>query len=341
MKTNRAALWGALLIILLSVSGTCLLSCKDTPPFPAPPVKAEQLALGLAIHPSSALVMIALEKGFFSESGLELTVRQYPSGKRALMEGLLTDSVDVSTSADVPVVFATLRGADVRILCSTYNADNINRIVGRRDASIEKPGDLAGKRLATQRASAVHFFLHLFLLEHNVSDSDVEMSYHKAEDLPLALANATTDAFSMREPYISQASQMLGDNALVFSAPGIYVQHELLLAREGTVRERPQAIKRLIAGLLKAEDFARANPTEAIHIVSKKLGVPPDTVGDLLEGGSFRVSLQQSMLVMLEDISRWAISLEGGNGSSMPDYLDIIYLQGLGGLKPRAVTIIQ
>jgi len=51
--------------------------------------------------------------------------------------------------------------------------------------------------------------------------------------------------------------------------------------------------------------------------------------------------LDQTMLISLEDIARWAIK-EGLTGKNeVPNYLNFIYINTLEAIKPIAVTIIR
>ena len=77
-------------------------------------------------------------------------------------------------------------------------------------------------KIATQRLSAVHYFLHLFLLKHDIEDAELE--FLKAEELPQALADGKIDAFSMREPFISEAHGLVGNNGIVFRESGTYLK---------------------------------------------------------------------------------------------------------------------
>ncbi|MCI5211251.1 MAG: hypothetical protein D3910_21255, partial [Candidatus Electrothrix sp. ATG2] len=69
-----------------------------------------EVRLALALQPSSGLIFVALEKGFFTQAGLHIKLIEYPSGKRALNEGLLTGRADIAVSADVPLAAAALEG---------------------------------------------------------------------------------------------------------------------------------------------------------------------------------------------------------------------------------------
>ena len=303
--------------------------------------KSEPLRLGLAMQPSSGLFMIALEKGMFSANGLDVSVKEYPSGKRAMIEGLFTGRVDAVTTADTPIVFAGLDRSDFRIVASIFFADNVNRIIARKDAGIAKPTDLARKHVATQKASAVHFFLHLFLLEHGFSDKAIQLSFMKAEELPKALAGGEIDAFSMREPYISRAKAMLGGNAVIFSASGIYEQVEEVVVTEDIIDKKPETVRKLLQALLQAEAFIDDYPEQSMTIIAHRLGVDRSSIKDIWPEVKLRVSLEQSLVLRLEDQAYWAIKAGLTSHTAVPNYLSVIHTESLEAIRPDAVSIIR
>jgi NitT/TauT family transport system substrate-binding protein len=56
---------------------------------------------------------------------------------------------------------------------------------------------------------------------------------------------------------------------------------------------------------------------------------------------NFQVTLDQALLVNLEEQSRWIIKNRLAMSQDMPNYLDFIYCDGLGAVKPAAVRIIR
>lgn len=300
----------------------------------------ERVRIGLPLQQQSSLAIIAVEKGFYSKEGLDVTVKEYPSGKRAV-EGMLAGEVDVATTAETPIVFASFERQDFSIIASISSSDNILRIIARKDKGIQKPVDLRGKRIAVQKGSATHFFLHIFLLKNGLSEKDVSLYFKKVEELPEALASGEIDAFSQREPFISKAKGLLGDNAVVFAEPGIYVLSEVMIALNSLIKDKPEVINRLLRALLQAERFTRDHPDQAIKIVSNKLKAPESEISALWNEFYFTISLKQEILNILEDEARWAIRNKFTNKTKVPNYLNFIYLDGLKAVKPEAVTIIR
>ena len=315
-------------------------SCsRDRPPGTDPSV-CQPFRLGLSLQAPSAVPIIAESNGYLAGEGLVFTVADFVSGKRA-MESLLKDEVDVATTADVPIAYHSFARDDFVVMATVASVENEPRIVARRSAGISLPADLRGKRVATQHASAVHFFLHMFLTKHGMDEDDVDMSFLPAEALPGALARGEVDAFSMREPYVSEARRLLGEEIVVFTEPRLYFRTEHVVARRRMAEENPHRMRALVRALLRAERFARDHPVEAAELVAKRMGVDALNIEILLRGFELRVALSQSLLNSLEDEARWMIGCGLASSPVMPNYLDFIYTAALEAERPEALTIIR
>lgn len=143
-SVNRVSTCITALFFLIAVT----LGCTDSPS----PTR-EKVTLGLALQPVSALALIMLEQGYFSAEGLEVTIKEYVSGKRALA-GMLAGAVDMAIVATEPIVFNSFARKDFRFVATIGSADNIPRIIARGDRGITKPEDVHGERIATQVMSA-------------------------------------------------------------------------------------------------------------------------------------------------------------------------------------------
>jgi len=100
-------------------------------------------------------------------------------------------------------------------------------------------------------------------------------------------------------------------------------------------------VKRLLSALLRAEVFVTSNQDEAKAIVARRLGFEMPYLDALWKGSRFKVSLPQELLLAMEDQSRWLMSAGLTDRTEVPDFLDLIYLDGLKAINPEAVSTIH
>ena len=133
-----------------------------------PSRSGEPVRIGIGKQISSSLAILADKKGLFATAGLNAKTVFYPSGPRVL-EALRRDEIDIAMGvADVPFVKESFENKDLTIFAALGGSDRTKKIIARKSSGIHRPEDLAGKRVATQEASAVHFFLDLFLAYHGI-----------------------------------------------------------------------------------------------------------------------------------------------------------------------------
>jgi len=316
--------------VILTIGG-----CGDDTAPTAKPVK-----LGVPDQPSSALIHIALANGYFKDAGLDVTTVHFASGKRALLDGYVPGKIDYFTTADVPFVNQAFVDPDIVALASIYTADNVNRIVARRDHGVNDFADLAGKTIATQKSSAVHYFLHSVLNDKGVDHEQVTLKFFAGKDLPNQLIKGSIDAFSMREPFVSEAVAGLGDKAVVLAAPGIYVQSELLVTKRGTLEADPEIAGRLLTALARAEDFALGQKAQAIAVVAKALKVDDAKIAAIWDTLNFELSMNQSLLPQFERLGAW-VTDEINPGVKAPSFLNHLEAAPLKAVRPENVSLVQ
>ncbi|MBF0265917.1 MAG: NrtA/SsuA/CpmA family ABC transporter substrate-binding protein [Gammaproteobacteria bacterium] len=301
---------------------------------------AEAITIAVAKQPASALMHIAIENNYFADEQLNIKVTKHASGKRALLDGMVNGDADVVTAAEVPPVFRAFVADDFKIIATSNTMNNMNRVVARRDSGINKPSDIKGKRVATQNSSAVHYFLYLFMLKHDMLNEDVKMSFMKADKLPNALADNKIDAFSMREPYISQAVEKLGNNAIVFAEPGLFPQYDVVLVNK-KLNNEPEVMAKVIRALYKAQEFARNNPVQAINIVAKFSETSVDKIRKIWNDFTLKLELSQAFLLALESEAEWIQSSGFIANHEEPDMLHFIDGSAMKLVLPEAYSIID
>ncbi len=288
----------------------------------------------------SGLIPIAHEQNFFSQNGLDVTLKKFPIGVAAF-EGLFIGECDIATVAETPIVLESFIRNDFAILASISTSTNFSKIVTSSDRGIHKANDLKGKRIATQKGTFSDFFLHVFLVKNGISEKNVTIVFEEAGIIPLRLAEGEIDAFSLGEPYISRTQILLGDKTLVFSEPGVGVIKVNLVALRHFIRDRPEVIDRTLMSLIQAEKYVNEHPDATFISLSKKFDVEGSDMSDLIRDTNFEVSLDEELLLVMEDQARWAINNNRTNTTEVPNYLEFIRIDNLERIEPKAVTMIH
>lgn len=259
----------------------------------------------MPLQADSVLNFIAMEEGFFKKNGLNLEVSTFPSGKRAYQDGFAKGNFDLVVMLDSPFVFAVDKNPDLRIIANIYGSDNGNRIVTRKDVNFDSLDQLPGHKIGTQKSSAVHYFFHRVYTSLGISRDEFSLAFYKAEELPQALASGEIDAFSMREPFVSQASQLLDGEVNIFSMPGIYHQYGVVVARESTIEHKSEALKRYLKSLMEARTFAISNNERGVEILAKYLQVSKSVARQVWRPSHMQFGLYQGLVNTIEEQILW------------------------------------
>jgi sulfonate transport system substrate-binding protein len=328
------------ILILIILLGTLLSGCVQQEEKYTGSV--DKITIAYAKEPLASLVLIAEEKGFFSHYGINVTIKKFKGGKQALTESLLRGEADMATTADVPIVANSFNHQNFRIVSVIGKSSNEPKIIARRNSGISRPEDLLGKRIGTKSSSAVHFFLHVFLLNHQISRSGVDLEFEvDGDELVKLLINGEIDALSHREPFISNAKEALGENAVLFEGEGFYTKTFNLVVTEEFIKNNSIVVEKVVKALVEAEDFVKNNRDESINIMAKEIGISKSDAENLWSEIDLIVYLDQSLLLSLDEVARWMINNNLTDSTEVPNYLDYIYIDALEEVKPEAVTIIR
>lgn len=303
------------------------------------PYQVESIVIGVPPNEQSALIFIAENQQFFSVNGLNATVKVYPTALAAL-DGLLNKEVDISQTAEFPIVNKAFLNENIRIVASIDKFQNMF-LVARGDHGIENILDLKGKTIGSAKGTLTEFHLARFLELNQISSQDVTLLNIPFAQSADALANGTADAFQAQNRDLPRIKERVGEENLVIwpsqsGQPGF----ELVSGRADWVVGNPEIINRLLKSLVQAEKYVIEHPVEAMAIVQEKLGYDDEYMATVIPQHTYSLSLDQSLIFAMEDEARWMIRNNLTSATAIPDFLNYIYADGLAKIKPNSVTII-
>ncbi len=307
-----------------------------------PTVPVEKINFGVELSLLPAMVWVAERNGYFQEEGLDVNIKGFDSGRSA-MSAMLDEGaeLDMVTVAQTPFVFNSFKRDDYAIIAVMVFSNNDVKVVGRKDRGIEAPSDLRGKRVGVTKGSTGHYVISLFLSKHGLTLSNVELVDLKATELPEALAAGKVDAICTWEPHVWKAKKLLGKNARVFLEPDIFREDFYFVVKKDFIKKHPEALKRFLRAMGKAEAFIGSNKEMAMTIVSERLNIDREFIASVWPDYSYQLLLDQTILMTLELEARWAIKNKLTDKAKVPNYLNFIYQDALKAVKPEAVTIIR
>lgn len=324
---------------LLAFAALAILPLACKPP-QEPPGPREKITIAYATIPQSILVHIALQKDYFAAEGLDVTPQPHAFGKVAL-DAVLAGKADLATVAETPIVLAVTAGKPLYVLTVIQTSNKNEAIIARQAAGISQPSDLKGKKIAVTLGSNSDFFADSFLVAHGIDRQQVNIVDMKPDEMLEAVIEGKVDAAATWSPHLQILVKALGDKGLTFYGETIYTETFCLVAQQEFVQTHPAAVKKVLRALVKAETFIKQHPEESRRLVAEFIKIDKALLDEIWDDFDFKVTLDQSLLVTLEDVTRWAKKNSLTTLQDTPNYLDFIYVDGLLAVKPEAVRIIR
>ena len=254
------------------------------------------------------LLMVAKDKGFFEEQGVDVELKQFTAGKFAL-QAFFAGAVDYAVSGEVPVCLAALGGNPSRTVTQVVakTTDEV-RIVARKNGPTDPAGYFKSRkrRIATSFGGGPEFFTYNFLQHYKIEPNEVEILSQRPEDMPAALTSKSVDAISIFDPFAFIAEKQLGGDAITFRGSELYSELYILVAHPRAKKDDDVVVSSMLRALQEAEVFTAAHPEEAKQILQKYTKLDLDTINGIWGSFSFQLSLTADLLADWNAEARWA-----------------------------------
>ena len=321
-----------ILFFCISVTG-----CKPNNEAYQPEIDKLTIAYSPTMIP--VLVHIAYTRGYFKDEGLQVTPQFHEFGKQAL-DAMLEGNADLAVSADTPIVHAVAKGRKLFVLTGISLSPKAIGIVALKKRGITKPQHIRGKKIGVVSGTMGEFFLDYFLIMNEIKRNEVKIIDMKPSEMHNALTTGKADAVSIWNPQKIILERALKDKVVVFYDENQRGDVGILSATQEFVKKYPETVKRILKALVRAEDYTMNHPEEAKNITAELNKLDRTFIDTIWDDYKFRVRLEQSLIVGLEEQTRWLKDKGLMKRVDMPNYLEFIYTEGLRAVKPKGVSII-
>ncbi len=323
-----------IILILLSVSVIIFLAIN------AQQGSGSSYSLHYASGPAicEAPTHAALEKGFFSEEGIEVDVKIFPDGKTAL-SSLFEGEVQLAGVMATPVVKESFRRNDFRVIAVVEHPKfhhllvNVNQITG--------PKDFAGKRIGVTRGTSGAYFMHAYSRTNKLNPADLHIFNFTGEEMVTAMSNREIDAMFSWNPYTSEVKKQMGRQVEYLDNHQMIQPSWIIVGKTQFILDNPEVIENFLRGLKKGVGFANKYPEELIAIHARISEQDKSYLEASTIRGKFLLSLPQELLLDMENQAHWLISASDSLTADLPVYLDLIYTDAMRNVSPETVTLIK
>jgi NitT/TauT family transport system substrate-binding protein len=176
----------------------------------AAPQPASPVAINVAETAGvpSAFLNYGVERGFFKNEGLNLTV-DTSTGGAAAVPGLVSGSLQLAGSNTVSALLAASKGLPISIIApGTFASEtkdkDFSAVLVAKDSKIQKPADLAGKTIAVNTLENIGDVTISAALEmQGVDTTGIKFVEIGFPDMVPALERGQIDAAWVIEPFVS------------------------------------------------------------------------------------------------------------------------------------------
>ncbi len=330
---------GAMLFFMLVTAQLVMFGCKDSIGQKALPSTQEPIRIAAYNSEMSALIWIAEQEGLFKKQGLNVQITGFDSGISSV-NAIFAGTHDIATAADFVFARTVPENRTIKVMASVARSDSLEMLT-HKDKGISAPAQMKGKKIGLTRKTASEFFLNLYLLYNQIDPKSIKIVDLPPAQLIEAFIKGDVDAAITWEPNLWKIKQKLAEKVNSWSVQSDQQFYFLLIGSTSFIEKRPEAAQKLLQALAQAEILIKKNPALAQKQLVQKLALEKPYMTSVWPKHVIGLSLDQPLLVILEDQARW-IRSSGIIPPGKPlNFLEYIYPNALKAVSAKNVTMMQ
>ena len=255
-----------------SLTAIALLACwgcgKPTTSPPNPSGKATKLVATHSIGLCNLIMFVEVEKQMARDLGAEVELKFIPNpGDHAA--ALASGTVDVAVTPFSNVLSARGNGAPIKIISGC----GLNGLYIVTQPEIDDWKKLAGKKIGTFRSDTLEVMAYDAMKKAGFKADDFQLVYFTDPfEFIQAFRAKRLDAITLVEPYVTQLVTE-GKGRVLAKGQDVWGGTHpdcVLVASQAAIKDKREALKSLIAGLLKAEAMIETNMPAATALCATK-----------------------------------------------------------------------
>lgn len=279
----------------------------------------------------SGQLILAQEKGFFQDEGLDVSYRLLSSGT-IMPEEIMNAGKRPFAFTQTPITTLVLqeKGLDVKIVAPLADISGTQQIVVHKNAGIHKPQDLQGKRIGMAKGAAVYIAVQAMAKEFGLDLNEVEFIHLLPAQQLEAMEKGEVDAIACWEPWTSKA-QAIGGQFWFSGARSEIPENEgninwlvdqsVLMTFRENLEHYPETVKALIRAFCKATQFINEHLEQAAEI----LAVP--------------LSLGRKELQHILSLNKYSMTMDNLFKIGLLSFRELLHQNGVISTKPHETAL--
>jgi NitT/TauT family transport system substrate-binding protein len=224
---------------------------------------------------------VALEKGYYKQAGLDVTI--VPSqGTAQAIQNLEANAAQFAFSDVAGLVAARANsGATAKMIAVIYQKAPYAIFSLRSGANVTRPAQLEGLEIASGAGSFTQKVIEAFMVEHGLKPSSVKFTnIDPAARVGMLVSKRipAIETFVMSKPGIAKAAPG-DDQTFLLADHGLMLYSNGILAREDYIKSNADKVREFVKASLEGWRAAISDPKAAAVIVTKHVkGLDPEVV---------------------------------------------------------------
>ncbi|MBU1357323.1 MAG: ABC transporter substrate-binding protein [Gammaproteobacteria bacterium] len=238
----------------------------------AQPLEKFTFALNWFAVGDHAAYWVALDKGYFKDAGLDVTLEN-SKGSGDSIAKVDTGRADAGLADAVAVLGAQARGARVKMIGMVFDKTPLN-FFSRKDMPITKPKDLEGKNIGAPPGDGQRQAWPAFAKLHKIDESKVTWVNIEPSAKIAALAEKRVDAvgdYTTGLPFYEKAMGKGNAVMMPWADTGFDLYSMSIMAGDKTMKDRPKVLKAFMEAAYKGWRDVMKDPKEALAIFKKRV----------------------------------------------------------------------
>lgn len=240
----------------------------------SPAIGQEKFTFALNWFPvgDHAAYWVALDKGYFSERGLDVTLEN-SKGSADSISKVDSGRADAGLADSAVVIASRARGTTVKVVGMVFDKTPLN-IFSRAENPVTNPKDLEGKTIGAPPGDGQRQMWPAFAKANNIDESKVTWVNVEPAAKIAALAEKRVDTVADYTTGLPLYEKPMGVGNVVmmpWADHGFDMYSMSIMASEATMNERPDVLKKFLEAAYMGWRDVMANPEEALAIFKKRV----------------------------------------------------------------------